>query len=61
MASLVMHAREIRNEVIFDITGAYQHVNIPKGKILFLKLEGEFVDILCDVNLEFKEHVRYEK
>ena len=37
--------------------GTYLHAEIPKGKIVLLKLEDEFVDILCSVN---SEYISYE-
>ena len=32
--------------------GAYLHADIPKGKIVILRLRGDFVAILCELNLE---------
>jgi len=40
--------------------GAYLHVKIPDDKFAILKIEGEFVDVMCDVNPEYKDDVRYE-
>ena len=50
MASLVIDAHEGSNTVFFDIPGAYLHAYTPKGKTMFLKLEGNFVDIICYFN-----------
>ena len=46
--------------VAFDVTGDYLHANFPKYKHVLLKLRGEFVDILCGVNLEHIKNVIYE-
>ena len=34
---------------------------MPKGKIVLLKVEGKFVEIMWYVSPEFKEYVKYEK
>ena len=34
----------------FDVPGAYLHAKITEGKTTLLKLQGCFVDIMCDVN-----------
>ena len=57
----MIYAQEGRDKAIFDTPGAYLNSNMPKGKAVLLKLEVKFVDIICDVNLELKEHVRYDK
>lgn len=36
------------------------HANIPKEERVFMKFEKEFVDIMCEVNPEYREHVRME-
>jgi len=41
--------------------GAYLHADLPKHKFALLKLRGKFVDSMCDVNPEFRKHVRFEK
>ena len=33
---------------------------MPKYKQVILKLKGQFVDIMCEINWEYKKHVRYE-
>ena len=34
---------------------------MPAGKLILMKLREEFVDIMCRVNPEYKQHVRKEK
>ena len=34
----------------FDVTGAYLHANPPREKHVILKLRGEFVEIMREVN-----------
>ena len=45
---------------IFDVPRMYLNAKIPDGKVAILKIEGEFVDIICRVNPEFLPDVRYE-
>jgi len=60
MATLLIDAHEDRDVAIFDIPGAYLHAHLPDGKFVLLKIEGQFVDIMCEVNPEFLPDVRYE-
>ena len=60
MAILLINAYEERDVAIFDVPGAYLHADVPKEKFVILKIEGDFVDIMCNVNPEYKPYVRYE-
>ena len=44
-----------------SVPGAYLHAKMPEGKRLLLKLRGQFVDIMCNVNPEYRSYVRVEK
>ena len=59
-ASLLIDAHEDRAVQIFDVPGAYLHADLPDDKYVLLKLEGTFVDIMCEVNPEYLKDVRYE-
>ena len=37
------------------------HVPMPKDKQVLLKLKVHFVDIMCQINVEYKKYVRIEK
>ena len=37
---------------IFDLPGAYLNADIPEEKSIILEFEGEFVDIMFEVNSE---------
>ena len=43
---------------IFDVPGAYLNDNMPEDNIVLLKLEDDFVDIMCEVNPEFIKEVQ---
>jgi len=58
MGLLLIAGFEKRKTAVFDVPGAYLHADM--NKFALLKLEGEFVDIMCEVNPEFKDDVRYE-
>ena len=57
----VINAWEKRDVATFNVPGAYLHADLPKHKFALLKLRGKFVDSMCDVNPEFRKHVRFEK
>ena len=59
-ASFCIDAHEKRFSAITDIPGAYLHAGIPEDKEILLKFVGQFVDILCRVNPEYAQYVRYE-
>ena len=40
---------------IFDVPGAYLHAKFPDDKTVLMRLRDEFVDIMCDVNPEYKK------
>ena len=58
---MIIDAYEERDVAIADIPGAYLHAEMPKGKNVLLKLEGEFVDIMCSVNPEHTKNIVYER
>ena len=60
MSLFIIFGHEKRATAVFDVPGAYLHADLPPGKFVLLKITGTFVDIMCDVNPEFKEDVRYE-
>ena len=50
MATLVMETYKKCDVTIFDVPRAYLNADTPDQKDFRLKLEGELVDIMCDVN-----------
>ena len=44
----------------FDVPGAYLHAETPEDKMVIMKIKDRFVDIMCSVNPEYKQHVRHE-
>jgi hypothetical protein len=60
MALLLINAFEERDTAVFDVPGAYLHAQIPDDKFAVLKIEGDFADIMCEVNPEYKSDIRFE-
>jgi hypothetical protein len=58
MLSLLIDATEHRDVATADVVGAYLHAEMED--FTPLKMEGESVDIMCDVNDEYKLYVCYE-
>ena len=56
----MINAHEGISVQTFDVPGAYIHASLPDDKILHTKFEGEFVDIMCEVNPEYENFVRYD-
>ena len=44
-----------------DVPGLNIHEEMPKDKRILMNTRGDFVDIKCQVNPEYEQHVRYEK
>ena len=57
---MLIDANEGRSVAVFDVPGAYLHAEMPKDKHMLLKIRGQFVDIMCEVNPTYTKHVRYE-
>ena len=60
ITTLVIDAYEGRYTAIADVPGAYLHAEMPQDKLVLLKLKGQFVGIMCQINPEYKQYVRYE-
>ena len=43
--------------VVFDVPGTYLNAEIPEDKFILLNIEGEFVDIICEVNPKHKKNI----
>lgn len=56
----IIAAHERRKVGSFDVPGAYLQADVPSDKFRILKLDGKYVDIMCEVNLEYKQYGRLE-
>ena len=59
LATLAVDAYAGRGVRIFDVPGAYLNVGISDEKDFRLKFEGEFVDIMCNMNLDHIPNIRF--
>ena len=57
LGKLLIDTLKARNIAIFHILGAYMHVEIPKKKNMPMKFRDEFMNIICDVNKEYKKYI----
>ena len=58
--SLTINAHEGRDVAISDVPGAYLNADMPEDKFILLNIEGEFVDIMYEVNPKHKKNVRVD-
>jgi Ca2+-binding EF-hand superfamily protein len=58
--TLAIDAFEGRKVSTFDVPGAYLHAKMPPDKQILLKLRGEFVDIMCNVNEQHRPNIVIE-
>ena len=61
ITTIVIAAYEKRKMISFDIPGAYLQARLPHDDLLLLRLTGEFVDIMCEINPEHKKNIIYDK
>ena len=57
----MINSHEGRSVQTFDVPVAYLHAPLPDDKVVRMEFEGEFVDIICEVNPEYENFVIYEK
>ena len=57
----MIDSNEGREVHIFEVLGSYLNASLPVDKVLHMEFEGEFVDIMCEVNPEYEKSVIYDK
>ena len=57
---MVLGAYECRGVAIFDVLGAYLNADMPDEKYVRLKLEGNLLDIMWDVNPDHIPNIWYK-
>ena len=60
-ASILTDVHEGRAVQTFEVTGVYLRTPLPNDKVVHMKFEGKFLDIMCEVNPEYGIFVIYEK
>ena len=64
LATLLTDTYEGRDVAIFNVSGAYLQANFSEGsneERVLLKLTGELVNIMCQLNLEHLPDIFFEK
>ena len=54
MATFVIDAMEQRYVAILDVPGDFLKTALPADRFLLMRIRDEFVDVMCEVNLEYK-------
>ena len=54
LATLIIDTMEGRHVSISDIVGAYLHAIMPPEKKILMKFTDDFVDIMCEVNEDYR-------
>ena len=60
ISTLLIDVFEEHDVAICNIPGAYLHAKMPEEHQVILKIKGQFVDIMCQVNKEFEKDVMFE-
>ena len=61
ITSLAVAGFEGRHVYSFDVPGAFLQAELPEDKLLLLRLNGEFVDVMCKVNPEHQKNIIIDK
>ena len=59
LLTLLVDAHEKRDVATADVAGAYLHAKLEDFTLL--KMEGDSVDIMCEVNEDYRQFVTYER
>ena len=60
MSTLLIDDTEQSNVAVFGVPGAYLHTDMPADKRVWLHIRYDFVDIMCEVNTDYKTYAQYE-
>ena len=61
IGTLLIDVKEGRDVAIFDVPGAFLQAEMPAEKKLLMVFRDEFVDIMCEVNPEYKKYVTTDR
>ena len=51
---MVIYSYEYIKVETFGVPGVYLQIDLPKETFTLLSMEGEFVNIMCDINTNYK-------
>ena len=58
--TLIADVHNGRDMDSFNVPGEYLNASMPKEKRILMKLRGDFVATMCQVNPEYELHGRYK-
>ena len=58
---LLIDAKEYGNLAIFDVPGAYLQAEMPAEKKTLCFYRDKFMNIVCEVNTEYKKYVTVDR
>jgi len=59
--ALMIDAYKEQDVATFDVPGVCLHNLLPGNKYILMVLRNGFVDIICEVNLDYRKHVIHLK
>ena len=60
MTTIMIVTVERIDVAMVDIPGTYIHAEMPKYKRFIKKLQGQLINIMCEVKQEFMQHLCYK-
>ena len=60
MSTPLIDAMEQRDVAFFDVPGDYLQTDVLEDKQIISRIRDDFVDIMCEVNPDYKPYVQYE-
>ena len=60
ISTLLIYTMEHRDEAVFDVPGYYLQTEMPPDKWILLCIRDDFVDIMCEVNPDYKLYFQYD-
>ena len=61
IVTLLIAAYEHLDVAIFDAPWAYLHTLLPNNKTVIMVIRNDFIDIMCDINPEYRKYVVHLK
>ena len=58
MTTLMIGVHEGQKIISFDVPGAFLQAEMAEDKLVLLKLKGQFAEMMCDINSEYRNKVQ---
>ena len=60
MTTLMIGVHEGHIMISFDVPGAFLQAEMAEDKLVLLKLKGQFAEMICDINSEYRKDIHWE-